>query len=140
MPLDVNLYRKLSIRGKILALLIILLAVSTTIVGWTAYYNSEKSIRHIVEQELINSVQQVVQQINLILAIYTSNELAGKMNYVLTSEKSSFKQQGYNVKTFLLDEKGECINLRQQVLGDDFKNSGFTEKDYMTMIKSREPL
>jgi hypothetical protein len=140
MPLDVNLYRKLSIRGKILALLIILLAVSTTIVGWTAYYNSEKSIRHIVEQELINSVQQVVQQINLILAIYTSNELAGKMNYVLTSEKSSFKQQGYNVKTFLLDEKGECINLRQQVLGDDFKKSGFTEQDYMAMIKSREPL
>ncbi|MDK2878043.1 MAG: methyl-accepting chemotaxis protein [Thermoanaerobacteraceae bacterium] len=137
MPLDVNLYRKLSIRSKIFVLLIILLTVSTTIVGWTAYYYSEKSIRHIVEQELINSAQQVNQQINLILAIYTSNELAGKINYVLTSEKASFKQRGYNVKTFLLNEKGECLNLRQQVLGDDFKNSGFTEKDYMTMIKSQ---
>lgn len=138
MQLDVPMYRRLRIRNKILVLSTLLLIVSLSIVGYANYYMSVRTISDMTEQELLNSAQRVVQQITLIWAIYTKNEVPMKLNYVIMSEKSAFKQHGYSVKTFILDDSGKHIKLQQKNLGDDFKNMGFTQEDYLNMKASRQ--
>lgn len=131
------------IRTRILALFLILITAAIAIVTGVTYTVGKDNLENMISNQLNNSVRSIANQISLLNSAYSSKEFSRKLNYVLTSELSSYKRAGYDTDIYLLHADGTFVDItntnrktdKKANLPDNLLKSAIKEKRGSMKIK-----
>lgn len=130
-------YKSVKIRTRILGLFLVIVTAAITIATGITYSIGKSNLENLISSQLDNSVHSLVNQISLLTSAYSSKEFSGKLNYVLTSDASSYKQAGFDAQIYLLKSDGTIVD-RNNVNKETDKKSDLSDNIIKMALKQKK--
>ncbi len=99
---------RLSFRTMLMAPIILLIILSSSIIAFVSYSNNKQVIIHSVEQQMLSSAEVINQKITMLKSTVTKEQFDKKLSYALTQNRNSFKSSAVVPMQFKVTKEGKA--------------------------------